>query len=187
MHFPAILAIVLALTAYVHGAGIATITLSPASSAGLTARSAPTTVPAGSISAIPDDGLDIYLSSDAQTAVNNAIKANCADPSTEKCQSSIAQALNSKSLQANQLQPRAAGLILAGLVGLLAIVIADARTATEHYHLSPAELSQVSNIASASSVVAVPASKGSTTVFTLPPSATTARCVGVFLLAGTSI
>lgn len=159
----------------VLGAGVATFTLGEASSVTLVPRDLPTDVPPGSITSIPANGIDIYLSETTQKAVQDAISGSCGTTGSLQCQTAIQAALNTQSLQAGQLQPRFAGLIVAGLAAIVAIVIEHYRLSNtavpSAIHLSPAQLSQASNIASATSVVAVGGSQ--TTTFTLPPTPTT--------------
>ncbi|OBT61103.1 hypothetical protein VE03_09873 [Pseudogymnoascus sp. 23342-1-I1] len=163
----------------VLGAGVATFTLEEASSVTLVPRDLPTDVPPGSIISIPANGIDIYLSETTQKAVQDAISGSCGTTGSLQCQTAIQAALNTQSLQAGQLQPRFAGLIVAGLAAIVAIVIEHYRLSNtavpSAIHLSPAQLSQASNIASATSVVAVGGSQ--TTTFTLPPSPTTVTAV----------
>lgn len=160
----------------VHSAGVATFTLEEASSVTLTSRDLPTDVPPGSIDSIPPNGIDVYLSETAQKAVQDAISGNCAEIGSLKCQTAIQAALNSQSLQAGQLQPRNGAFVAAGIVAGVAIVLQaiwpGSTAVPTAIHLSPAQLTQVSNIATATNVVAVGGSK--TTTFTLPPSPTTA-------------
>jgi len=167
----------------VLGADVPTITLAPSSSVTLTRRDAPTSVPAGAIIGVPNDGIDIYLSADTQKAVNDAISAHCSTPQSVECQSGIADALNSKSLQASQLQPRGAPELVIGLVALVSIFIqsffvakADqaAKPVPAALHIGAAQLSQASNLATATSVVVVPDGSSAKTTFQLPPSPTTA-------------
>jgi len=157
-------------------AGVATLTLEAASSATLTSRDLPTNVPPGSVNSIPANGMDIYLSDDTRKAVQDAISSSCSTAGSLKCQTAIQAALNGQSLQAGQLHPRVAPIIIYGLVALVGIVIhgiiaSNINTEVpKAIHLSPAQLSQASNLATATSVVAVSSSK--TIAYTLPPSPT---------------